>query len=141
MTAQEPLATGLPEAITAARTQAGSLLAGLRHQAGLSQVQLAWRIGYSPTAVAHVELARRPVSAEFWEVAATAGLPHPVPEVADSPVTSEPARVLAVDYGGHPAAFPLLRWCPKERQMTGKVFKTASGRHSLLTRGQGHDDG
>jgi ribosome-binding protein aMBF1 (putative translation factor) len=55
VTAHEPL-TGLPEAITAARTQAGSLLSGFRHQAGLSQVQLAGRIGYSATAVAHAEL-------------------------------------------------------------------------------------
>ena len=67
-TAQDAL-TGLPEAITAARTQAGSLLAGFRHQAGLSQVQLAGRIGYSATVVAHAERGRRPVSAEFWELA------------------------------------------------------------------------
>jgi transcriptional regulator with XRE-family HTH domain len=67
VTAHQPL-TGLPEAITAARTQAGSLLSGFRHQAGLSQVQLAERIGYSATAVAHAELGRRPVSAEFWEL-------------------------------------------------------------------------
>jgi hypothetical protein len=32
-------------------------------------VRLAGRIGYSATVVAHAELGRRPVSAEFWEVA------------------------------------------------------------------------
>jgi hypothetical protein len=45
VTAQEQL-TGLREAIAAARTEAGGLLAGFRHAAGLSQVQLAGRIGY-----------------------------------------------------------------------------------------------
>ena len=60
---------GLREAIAAARTEAGGLLAGFRHTAGLSQVQLAGQIGYSATVVAHAELGRRPVSAEFWELA------------------------------------------------------------------------
>jgi hypothetical protein len=32
-------------------------------------VRLAGRIGYSATVVAHAEVGRRPVSAEFWEVA------------------------------------------------------------------------
>ena len=68
VTAREPLA-GLREAIAAARTEAGGLLAGFRHTAGLSQVQLAGQIGYSATVVAHAELGRRPVSAEFWELA------------------------------------------------------------------------
>jgi transcriptional regulator with XRE-family HTH domain len=68
VTAQEQL-TGLREAIAAARTEAGGLLAGFRHAAGLSQVQLAGRIGYSATAVAHAERGRRPVSAEFWLLA------------------------------------------------------------------------
>ena len=67
-TAPEPLADRR-EAIAAARTEAGTLLAGFRHTAGLSQVQLAGRIGYSATVVAHAELGRRPVSAEFWELA------------------------------------------------------------------------
>jgi transcriptional regulator with XRE-family HTH domain len=66
--AREPLA-GLREAIAAARKEAGGLLAGFRHTAGLSQVQLAGQIGYSATVVAHAELGRRPVSAEFWELA------------------------------------------------------------------------
>jgi len=61
--------SGLREAIAAARTEAGGLLAGFRHTAGLSQVQLAGQIGYSATVVAHAELGRRPVSAEFWELA------------------------------------------------------------------------
>lgn len=65
---QEPLAI-LREDIAAARTQAGRLLACLRHAAGLSQVQLAGRIGYSATAVAHAERGRRPLSAQFWELA------------------------------------------------------------------------
>jgi hypothetical protein len=65
---QDPLAS-LREAIAAARTEAGRLLACLRHTAGLSQVRLAGRIGYSATVVAHAELGRRPVSAEFWEAA------------------------------------------------------------------------
>ena len=47
------------------RREAGGLLAGIRHAAGLSQVKLAGRIGYSATVVAHAELGRRPVSAEF----------------------------------------------------------------------------
>ena len=68
MTAPEPL-PGRREAIAAARTEAGGLLAGFRHTAGLSQVQLAGQIGYSATVVAHAELGRRPVSAEFWELA------------------------------------------------------------------------
>jgi transcriptional regulator with XRE-family HTH domain len=68
MTAPEPLAA-LREAITAARNEAGRLLACFRHAAGLSQVQLARRIGYSATVVAHAELGRRPASAEFWELA------------------------------------------------------------------------
>jgi transcriptional regulator with XRE-family HTH domain len=68
MTAQEPLA-GLREAIASTRAEAGRLLACFRHAAGLSQVQLAGRIGYSATVVAHAELGRRPVSAEFWELA------------------------------------------------------------------------
>lgn len=45
------------------------MLACFRHAAGLSQVQLAGRIGYSATVVAHAELGRRPVPAEFWELA------------------------------------------------------------------------
>jgi Helix-turn-helix domain len=65
---QDPLAE-LREAIAAARTEAGRLLACLRHTAGLSQARLAGRIGYSATVVAHAELGRRPVSAEFWELA------------------------------------------------------------------------
>jgi transcriptional regulator with XRE-family HTH domain len=68
VTAQEP-PTGLREAIAAARADAGGLLTGFRHTAGLSQVQLARQIGYSATVVAHAELGRRPVSAEFWELA------------------------------------------------------------------------
>jgi hypothetical protein len=68
LTAQEPPA-GLQEAVAAARREAGGLLAGFRHTAGLSQVHLAGRIGYSATVVAHAELGRRPVSAEFWELA------------------------------------------------------------------------
>ena len=68
VTAHEQLA-GLREAIAAARTEAGGLLAGFRHAAGLSQVQLAERIGYNATAVAHAERGRRPVSAEFWLLA------------------------------------------------------------------------
>ena len=68
MTADEPLAR-MREVIAAARAEAGSQLACLRHTAGLSQVQLARRIGYSATVVAHAELGRRPVSAEFWELA------------------------------------------------------------------------
>jgi transcriptional regulator with XRE-family HTH domain len=59
----------LGETIATARIEAGRLLACLRHAAGLSQVQLARRIGYSATVVAHAELGRRPVSAEFWELA------------------------------------------------------------------------
>jgi transcriptional regulator with XRE-family HTH domain len=66
--AREPLAS-LQEAIAAARKEAGGLLAGFRHTAGLSQVQLARQIGYSATVVAHAELGRRPVSPEFWELA------------------------------------------------------------------------
>lgn len=65
---QQPLAI-LREDVAAARTQAGLLLACLRHAAGLSQVQLAGRIGYSATVVAHAERGRRPVSAQFWELA------------------------------------------------------------------------
>lgn len=65
---QDPVAS-LREAIVAARIEAGRLLACLRHTAGLSQVRLSGRIGYSATVVAHAELGRRPVSAEFWEVA------------------------------------------------------------------------
>jgi hypothetical protein len=57
------------EAIAAARTDAGRVLACFRHTAELSQVQLAGLIGYSATVVAHAELGRRPVSAEFWELA------------------------------------------------------------------------
>ena len=68
MTVQEPL-TGLREAIAAARTEAGGILAGFRHTAGLSQVQLAAMIGYSATPVAHAERGVRSVSAEFWELA------------------------------------------------------------------------
>jgi hypothetical protein len=68
VTAQEPLADP-QEAIAAARREAGGLLAGFRHTAGLSQVQLARRIGHRATAVAHAERGRRPVSAEFWELA------------------------------------------------------------------------
>ena len=68
LTAQEPPA-GLQEAVAAARREAGGLLAGFRHTAGLSQVHLAGRIGYSATVVAHAELGRRHVSAEFWELA------------------------------------------------------------------------
>jgi len=68
VTAPEPL-PGRREAIAAARTEAGGLLAGFRYTAGLSQVQLAGQIGYSATVVAHAELGRRPVSAEFWELA------------------------------------------------------------------------
>lgn len=68
MTAQDSLA-GLREATAAARAEAGRLLACLRHAAGLSQVRLAGRIGYSATAVAHAERGCRPVSAEFWELA------------------------------------------------------------------------
>jgi transcriptional regulator with XRE-family HTH domain len=45
------------------------LLACFRHAAGLSQARLADQIGYSATVVAHAERGRRPVSAEFWEVA------------------------------------------------------------------------
>jgi transcriptional regulator with XRE-family HTH domain len=67
VTAEDTLAH-LREAITAARNEAGRLLACFRHAAGISQVQLAGRIGYSSTAVAHAELGRRPVSAEFWEL-------------------------------------------------------------------------
>lgn len=65
---QEPLA-GLRAAVAAARREAGGILAAFRHTAGFSQAELATRIGYSPTAVAHAERARRPVSAEFWELA------------------------------------------------------------------------
>jgi transcriptional regulator with XRE-family HTH domain len=68
MTGQEPLAD-LWEAAAAARKEAGSLLACLRHAAGLSQVRLAGQLGYSATVVAHAELGRRPVSMEFWELA------------------------------------------------------------------------
>jgi transcriptional regulator with XRE-family HTH domain len=68
MTVHEPLAS-LREVIAAARAEAGSLLACLRHTAGLSQVQLARRVGYSATVVAHAELGRRPVSAGFWALA------------------------------------------------------------------------
>ncbi len=68
VTVQEPL-TGLREAIAAARTEAGGILAGFRHTAGLSQVQLAAMIGYSATPVAHAERGVRSVSAEFWELA------------------------------------------------------------------------
>ena len=56
MTGQEPLAD-LWEAAAAARKEAGSLLACLRHAAGLSQVRLAGQLGYSATVVAHAELA------------------------------------------------------------------------------------
>lgn len=65
---QEPLAA-LQGAVDAARREAGSQLAALRHAAGFSQVKLAAKMGYRPTAVAHAELGRRPVSAEFWELA------------------------------------------------------------------------
>jgi transcriptional regulator with XRE-family HTH domain len=68
MTVRDPLA-GLREAIASARAEAERLLACFRHAAGLSQARLAARIGYSATVVAHAELGRRPVSAEFWELA------------------------------------------------------------------------
>jgi ribosome-binding protein aMBF1 (putative translation factor) len=67
--AGQNLLADLGEAIAAARVEAGRLLACIRHAAGLSQVQLAKRIGYSATAVAHAERGRRPVSGEFWELA------------------------------------------------------------------------
>lgn len=75
MSEQAPLPV-LEEAIAAARAQAGRLLACFRHAAGLSQVQLAGLMGYSPTAVAHAERAWRPVSAEFWELADEALAAH-----------------------------------------------------------------
>lgn len=65
---KDPVAS-LTAAIAAARTEAGRLLVCFRHAAGLSQARLAGQIGYSATVVAHAELGRRPVSAEFWEVA------------------------------------------------------------------------
>jgi DNA-binding transcriptional ArsR family regulator/transcriptional regulator with XRE-family HTH domain len=68
-TAGHDLLADLREAIAAARIRAGRLLACLRHTAGISQAHLARRIGYSATVVAHAELGRRPVSAEFWELA------------------------------------------------------------------------
>ena len=68
MTAEHPLAR-LREDIAAARSEAGRMLASFRNTAGLSQVQLAARIGYSATVVAHAERGRRPVSAEFWALA------------------------------------------------------------------------
>ena len=68
-TTDEDRLTGLREPVAAARAEAGHVLAGLRNTAGLSQVRLAGRIGYSATAVAHAERGRRPVSAEFWEIA------------------------------------------------------------------------
>jgi transcriptional regulator with XRE-family HTH domain len=66
--AQDPVAE-LTAAIDATRAEAGRLLACFRHAAGLSQARLADQIGYSATVVAHAERGRRPVSAEFWEVA------------------------------------------------------------------------
>lgn len=68
MTAPQPTAV-LRDGITAARADAGRLLACYRHAAGLSQVRLARQIRYSATVVAHAEQGRRPVSAEFWELA------------------------------------------------------------------------
>lgn len=58
----------LQEAIAAARTEASRLPACFRRAAGRSQLRLAGKIGYSATA-AHAELACRPVSAKFWELA------------------------------------------------------------------------
>jgi hypothetical protein len=74
------------EAIAAARAEAGHMLACFRHTAGLSQVQLAGWIGYSATVVAHAELGRRPVSAEFWELADDA-------LAADGKLTAQGVRI------------------------------------------------
>jgi ribosome-binding protein aMBF1 (putative translation factor) len=99
---QDPLAS-LREAIAAARTEAGRLLACLRHTAGLSQVRLAGRIGYSATVVARAELGRRPVSAEFWEVADDA-------LAASGKLTAQGTRIRDRLLAGAPTAISRSPW-------------------------------
>jgi Helix-turn-helix domain len=61
-------ATGGGDAVSA-RRELGRVLAGRRHQAGLSQRQLAVRIGWGHTQVASAEAGRPDVSGRFWEAA------------------------------------------------------------------------
>jgi DNA-binding XRE family transcriptional regulator len=60
-----------PEAIANARCVLGTQLAACRHAAGMSQVQLAEKIGFSRSTIANVETGRQHVPREFWESADT----------------------------------------------------------------------
>ena len=53
-------------------------------------------------------------------------------------MTGEPARTVALDYGGYPAALRLPQWYPKDRQMPRGPFKVLAGRHGFLVGDQGH---
>src|ERR1017187_2412854 len=61
-----------PEAIANARCVLGTQLAACRRAAGLSQVQLAKKIGFSRSSIANVETGRQNVPRKFWESADTA---------------------------------------------------------------------
>lgn len=57
-----------PQAITDARCVLGAQLAACRRAAGLSQVQLAQKVGFiSRSAIANAETGRQGVSRDFWE--------------------------------------------------------------------------
>jgi hypothetical protein len=60
-----------PEAIVNARCVLGMQLAACRRAAGLSQVRLAEKIGFSRSTIANVETGRQNVQREFWESADT----------------------------------------------------------------------
>src|ERR1019366_1490751 len=61
-----------PEAIANARCVLGTQLAACRRAAGLSQAQLAEKIGFSRSTIANVETGRQHVQRKFWESADTA---------------------------------------------------------------------
>jgi len=56
-----------PQAVTDARHVLGVQLAAFRRAAGLSQVRLAQRTGFSRSAIANAETGRPGVSRDFWE--------------------------------------------------------------------------
>ena len=61
-----------PEAIANTRCVLGTQLAACRRATGLSQAQLAEKIGFSRSTIANVETGRQHVPREFWESADTA---------------------------------------------------------------------
>jgi DNA-binding XRE family transcriptional regulator len=123
-----------PEVIANARCVLGTQLAACRRAAGLNQMRLAEKIGFSRSTIANVETGRQNVPRKFWESADTAVSPGGTLVAAHDEVeaAARRARTMAPEVAEAPSAVALPVIYVGAQPLSGVTASTTVARSGTI---------